>query len=62
MTDLIERELSLPGTPAQLWPALTDPEWLGCWLADELSTALMPSSSPARTRSEIFCSMTSTEV
>ena len=28
MTDQIERELSLPGTPADLWPALTDPDWL----------------------------------
>ena len=47
MTDLIERELSLPGTPAQLWPALTDPEWLGCWLADEVKAApTLPISFP----------------
>ena len=42
MTDLIERELSLPGTPAQLWTALTDPEWLSCWLADEVALELRP--------------------
>jgi uncharacterized protein YndB with AHSA1/START domain len=42
MTDLIERELSLPGTPAQLWRALTDPEWLGSWLADEVALELRP--------------------
>jgi uncharacterized protein YndB with AHSA1/START domain len=42
MTDLIERELPLPGTPAQLWPALTDPEWLGSWLADEVALELRP--------------------
>jgi hypothetical protein len=42
MTDLIERELALPGTPAQLWPALTDPEWLGSWLADEVALELRP--------------------
>ncbi len=40
MIDQIERELTLPGTPAQLWPALTDPEWLGAWLADEVALEL----------------------
>jgi uncharacterized protein YndB with AHSA1/START domain len=42
MTDQIERELSLPGTPAELWPALTDPDWLCSWLADEVSLELRP--------------------
>jgi uncharacterized protein YndB with AHSA1/START domain len=42
MTDQIERELSLPGTPADLWPALTDPDWLSSWLADEVSLELWP--------------------
>ena len=34
----------------------------GCWLAEALRIPLMPSRSPARTRSVIFCSITSTEV
>jgi uncharacterized protein YndB with AHSA1/START domain len=42
MTDQIERELSLPGTPADLWPALTDPDWLSAWLADEVWLELQP--------------------
>ena len=42
MTDQIERELSLPGTPADLWPALTDPDWLSSWLADDVSLELWP--------------------
>jgi uncharacterized protein YndB with AHSA1/START domain len=42
MTDLMQRELSLPGTPAQLWPALTDPAWLQSWLADEVALELRP--------------------
>ena len=42
MTDQIERELLLPGTPAELWPALTDPDWLGSWLADEVVLELTP--------------------
>lgn len=42
MTDRIERELLLPGTPEQLWPALTDPELLESWLADEVVLDLRP--------------------
>jgi uncharacterized protein YndB with AHSA1/START domain len=42
MTDQIERELSLPGTPAELWPVLTDPDWLSAWLADEVWLELRP--------------------
>ena len=33
-----------------------------CWLAEALSTPDIPSSSPAFTRSLIFCSITSTDV
>ncbi len=35
---------------------------LGSWLADALRSSLMPSRSPARTSSVIFCSITSTDV
>ena len=28
MTDLIERELELTASPAEVWQALTDPDWL----------------------------------
>lgn len=42
MTDLIERELQLPGTPEELWPTLTDPDTLASWLADEVSLELWP--------------------
>ena len=34
----------------------------GFWLADALRIPLIPSRSPARTNSVIFCSITSTEV
>lgn len=42
MTDLIERELHLPAAPADVWRAITDPEWLSGWLADEVELELRP--------------------
>lgn len=42
MTDLIERELELPATPAELWHAVTDPAQLSTWLAEEVSLELRP--------------------
>jgi uncharacterized protein YndB with AHSA1/START domain len=42
MTDLIERELDLPASPDAVWQALTDPEWLQTWLADEAQLQLWP--------------------
>jgi uncharacterized protein YndB with AHSA1/START domain len=42
MTDLIERELTLPAPPEAVWAALTDPEWLQEWLADEAELQLRP--------------------
>ena len=42
MTDRIERELSLPASAADVWRAITDPEWLSGWLADEVELELLP--------------------
>ena len=42
MTDLIQRELDLAASPAEVWAALTNPEWLGDWLADEVAMELRP--------------------
>jgi uncharacterized protein YndB with AHSA1/START domain len=42
MTDLIERELTLPAPPEAVWQALTDPDWLREWLADEAELQLRP--------------------
>jgi uncharacterized protein YndB with AHSA1/START domain len=42
MTDQIERELQLPVSPGEAWDALTDPELLGRWLADEVAFDLRP--------------------
>lgn len=42
MTDLIERELTLPAPPEAVWEALTDPDWLREWLADEAELQLRP--------------------
>ena len=42
MTDLIERELSLPASVADVWRAITDPDWLAGWLADEVQLELRP--------------------
>jgi uncharacterized protein YndB with AHSA1/START domain len=42
MTDLIERELTLPVSPEAVWEALTNPDWLREWLADEAELQLRP--------------------
>ena len=42
MTDRIERELELPAPSDEVWEALTDPERLAGWLADEVSFDLRP--------------------
>ena len=42
MTDLIERELYLPVAVEDVWRAITDPEWLAGWLADEVQLELRP--------------------
>lgn len=42
MTDRIERELELPAPSEEVWEALTDPERLAGWLADEVSFDLRP--------------------
>lgn len=42
MTDLIERDLDLPASPADVWRAMTDPAWLSSWLADEVELELRP--------------------
>ena len=42
MTDRIERKLELPAPSEEVWEALTDPERLAGWLADEVSFELRP--------------------
>ncbi|HWF72248.1 MAG TPA: SRPBCC domain-containing protein [Solirubrobacteraceae bacterium] len=42
MTERIERELELPAPRDEVWEALTDPERLAGWLADEVSFELRP--------------------
>ncbi|MBV9003631.1 MAG: SRPBCC domain-containing protein [Solirubrobacterales bacterium] len=42
MTDRIARELSLPAPPADVWDAVTDPDLLQQWLADEVILDLRP--------------------
>jgi uncharacterized protein YndB with AHSA1/START domain len=42
MTDQFERELQLPASPDDAWEALTDPQWLQRWLADEVTLDLQP--------------------
>jgi uncharacterized protein YndB with AHSA1/START domain len=42
MNTQIERELQLPASPDAAWEALTDPEWLQRWLADEVTLDLRP--------------------
>jgi uncharacterized protein YndB with AHSA1/START domain len=36
MSDSIERRIELPSSIELAWHALTDPEWLALWLADEI--------------------------
>lgn len=50
MTDRIERDLLLPSPPPEVWDALTDPELLEQWLADEVTIDLRPGGD-ARFRS-----------
>ncbi len=42
MTERIERRLELPTGVEQAWQALTEPEWLALWLADEVDLELWP--------------------
>jgi uncharacterized protein YndB with AHSA1/START domain len=42
MTHRIERELELPASSEEVWEALTDPERLAGWLADDVSLDLHP--------------------
>ena len=42
MTDLIEREMDFSASPTEVWEALTDPHWLGTWLADAVELELWP--------------------
>jgi uncharacterized protein YndB with AHSA1/START domain len=36
MSDRIERRVELPVTLKRAWEAVTDPDWLARWLADEI--------------------------
>jgi uncharacterized protein YndB with AHSA1/START domain len=36
MHDRIERRIELPTSVQRAWQALTDPDWLALWLADEI--------------------------
>jgi uncharacterized protein YndB with AHSA1/START domain len=36
MSDRIERRIELPSSVDLAWQALTDPDWLALWLADEI--------------------------
>ena len=42
MTDRIERICELEATPTTVWQAITDPDWLCSWLADEAVLELVP--------------------
>lgn len=42
MTDKIEREIELPATVQTVWLALTDPDFLSEWLAEEVFFDLEP--------------------
>jgi uncharacterized protein YndB with AHSA1/START domain len=42
MSDTIEREIELPATVQTVWQALTDPDCLSEWLADEVWLDLRP--------------------
>src|ERR1700752_1994159 len=42
MTELIEREMDFAAAPEAVWAALTDPDWLGSWLADAVELELGP--------------------
>jgi uncharacterized protein YndB with AHSA1/START domain len=42
MSDMIEREIELPAPVSTVWHALTDPDFLSEWLADEVWLELRP--------------------
>jgi uncharacterized protein YndB with AHSA1/START domain len=42
MSDTIERQIELPATVQTVWQALTDPDCLSEWLADEVWLDLRP--------------------
>lgn len=42
MTERIERRLELPAGVEQAWQAVTEPEWLARWLADEVQMEPWP--------------------
>jgi uncharacterized protein YndB with AHSA1/START domain len=42
MTDQIQRELDLAAPVSVVWQAVTDADWLGQWLADEVELDLTP--------------------
>src|SRR6185312_11745979 len=46
MRDRIERRVELPTTLEIAWQALTDPDWLALWLADETRSGWVEEMSP----------------
>ena len=42
MTERIERQVELPASLELAWKAVTDPDWLALWLADEIHIDLHP--------------------
>jgi uncharacterized protein YndB with AHSA1/START domain len=42
MTDTIQREIELPAPVETVWQAVTDPAFLGDWLADDVELELWP--------------------
>lgn len=42
MSDLIRRQMDLPAPPDEVWRAVTEPDWLQSWLADEVWLELWP--------------------
>ena len=42
MIDRVEREIELPASLQRAWEAVTEPEWLASWLADEVELELTP--------------------
>ena len=45
MTDIITRDLHLPVSIEEAWAAVTDPQRLADWLADEVELVLIPGGS-----------------
>ncbi|MHB1570885.1 MAG: SRPBCC family protein [Solirubrobacteraceae bacterium] len=52
MTDLIHRELELDVPLSEVWSAVTDPERLSSWLADEVSLEPWPGGEASFTIGE----------